>query len=43
MSTLDTVLLGLKLILYGIGFTVVVIAIGTVVDWAGELLAGDTE
>lgn len=43
MSTIDTVFLGLKLILYGIGLAVVTIAIGTIVDWAGDLLAGDSE
>lgn len=43
MSTIDTFLLGARLVLYVIGLTVAVIAIGTLVDWAGELLAGDPE
>lgn len=43
MSTIDTVLLGARLIFYVIGLAVVTIAIGTVVDWAGDLLAGDSE
>ena len=43
MSALDTFLLGARLVLYVVGFTVVVVAIGTIVDWAGELLGGDRE
>lgn len=43
MSILDTIDLGLKLVLYVIGFAVVVVAIGTIVDWAGDLLASDPE
>lgn len=41
MSILDTFLLVARLVLYVVGFAVVVVAIGTIVDWAGELLAGD--
>lgn len=43
MSAVDTVYLGLKLILYGIGFAVTVVTVGTIVDHAAGLLAGDPE
>ena len=43
MSATDTVLLGARLIFYVIGLAVVTIAIGTIVDWAGDLLASDPE
>lgn len=43
MSILDTIDLGLKLILYVIGLAVVVVAIGTVVDHVAGLVAGDPE
>ncbi|MDZ7914755.1 MAG: hypothetical protein U5O16_23425 [Rhodococcus sp. (in: high G+C Gram-positive bacteria)] len=43
MSTADAVLLGARLIFYVIGLAVTVIAVGTFVDWAAGLLAGDPE
>lgn len=43
MSTIDTVYLGLKLVLYVIGFAVTVVAVGTLVDHVAGLLAGDPE
>lgn len=43
MSTIDTVLLGARLIFYVIGLAVVVFAVGTIVDHLGNRLAGDPE
>lgn len=43
MSTIDTVLLGARLIFYVIGFAVAVVAVGTIVDHVAVLVAGDPE